>query len=111
MNSSDKPNFDWMNDYKFQDLMALCDEVQGRIEAMRDETIADLRRDILAQADLLGIKPHDLLESPSPKAKRHPARREPLPAKYRDPESGKTWSGKGKRPGWFDSERIHELRI
>ena len=109
MNLSDKPDFDFLDDYKFQDLMALRDEVDRRIEAMRGEAIADLRRDILAQAGLLGILPHKLLEVAAPKAKRHS--KEPLPAKYRDPASGKTWSGKGKRPGWFDSERIHELRI
>ena len=93
--------------------MALRDEVERRIEAMRGETIADLRRDILAQANLLNIQPHELLESPSVKAimKRKGNRKEPLSAKYRDPASGKTWSGRGKRPGWFDSERIHELRF
>ncbi len=32
-------------------------------------------------------------------------------AKYRDPESGKLWSGKGKRPRWFDVNRADEFLL
>ena len=32
-------------------------------------------------------------------------------AKYRDPESGKIWSGKGKRPRWFDVNRADEFLL
>lgn len=33
------------------------------------------------------------------------------PPKYRDPNSGKTWSGHGKRPNWFDADRAEEYRL
>ncbi|MES1180212.1 MAG: H-NS family nucleoid-associated regulatory protein, partial [Hyphomicrobium sp.] len=38
------------------------------------------------------------------------------PPKYRDPESGKTWSGKGKRPPWLvealgDGRQLEEFQI
>ncbi|AVK72235.1 hypothetical protein BJN34_0265 [Cupriavidus necator] len=29
------------------------------------------------------------------------AAREPLPAKYSDPKTGKTWSGRGRAPAWL----------
>ncbi|GAB7545544.1 H-NS histone family protein [Cupriavidus sp. 8B] len=29
------------------------------------------------------------------------AAKEPLPPKYRDPKSGKTWSGRGRAPTWL----------
>jgi len=29
----------------------------------------------------------------------------PLPPMYRDPESGKTWSGRGKQPRWLEGKR------
>ena len=32
-------------------------------------------------------------------------------AKYRDPASGKLWSGKGKRPRWFDVNRADEFLL
>ncbi|WP_244817388.1 H-NS family nucleoid-associated regulatory protein [Caballeronia sp. Lep1P3] len=31
--------------------------------------------------------------------------RGPQPAKYRDPDSGATWSGRGKAPGWLASAK------
>lgn len=31
--------------------------------------------------------------------------------KYQDPTTGKTWSGKGKRPGWFDPDRADYFLI
>ncbi|WP_080757261.1 H-NS family nucleoid-associated regulatory protein [Burkholderia gladioli] len=33
--------------------------------------------------------------------KRGPKPPGPQPAKYRDPESGKTWTGRGKAPAWL----------
>ncbi len=35
------------------------------------------------------------------KASPKKAKKQPSPPKYRDPASGKTWTGHGKRPGWF----------
>ena len=35
----------------------------------------------------------------------------PAVAKFRDPTTGKTWTGRGKRPGWFDAERADEFRL
>lgn len=29
------------------------------------------------------------------------ADKEPLPPKYRDPKTGKTWSGRGRAPAWL----------
>lgn len=29
------------------------------------------------------------------------AAKEPLPPKYRDPKTGKTWSGRGRMPAWL----------
>ncbi|WP_081651563.1 H-NS histone family protein [Cupriavidus sp. WS] len=29
------------------------------------------------------------------------AAKEPLPPKYRDPKTGKTWSGRGRTPAWL----------
>ncbi len=62
----------------------------------------DARRAVLIT--LLGGEPCEVLESVTltPVAS--------LP-KYRDPATGKTWSGRGKRPNWFDSERADDFLI
>ncbi|WP_084004138.1 MULTISPECIES: H-NS histone family protein [Cupriavidus] len=33
------------------------------------------------------------------------AAKEPLPAKYRDPKTGSTWSGRGRAPAWLGKNR------
>jgi DNA-binding protein H-NS len=32
-------------------------------------------------------------------------------AKYRDPASGKTWSGRGVSPKWFDKSRPQDFAL
>lgn len=32
-------------------------------------------------------------------------------AKYRDPATGKTWTGRGRNPTWFDSAREKDFLI
>jgi DNA-binding protein H-NS len=34
-----------------------------------------------------------------------------VPAKYRDPASGKTWSGRGISPKWFDKSRPQDFAL
>ena len=34
-----------------------------------------------------------------------------VPAKYRDPASGKTWSGRGVSPRWFDKSRPQDFAL
>ena len=36
-----------------------------------------------------------------PKATRKPSKKSKVPAKFRDPETGKTWSGRGMAPVWM----------
>jgi DNA-binding protein H-NS len=39
-------------------------------------------------------------------------KRGPQPAKYRDPKSGATWSGRGRAPAWFkNAKRIADLFV
>lgn len=44
-----------------------------------------------------GFKLADLLDAATTTARTKPA----APAKYRDPLSGKEWSGRGRQPGWI----------
>lgn len=37
--------------------------------------------------------------------------RKSLPPKYRDPATGKTWSGKGRAPRWFDKDKAKSFLI
>lgn len=69
------------------ELLAARASIDKEIAARRDETIEDIKRYIaefnITQADIFGKT------------------RKALPPKYRDPATGKTWSGKGKAPAWI----------
>jgi len=83
--------------------MASYQEILGQIESLKQQAeearkhelssaIADIKR-IMAQ---FGISPADLGFG-GRKAK---GKGGTVAAKYRDPASGKTWSGRGRRPAW-----------
>ncbi|WP_347558625.1 H-NS histone family protein [Robbsia sp. KACC 23696] len=44
-------------------------------------------------------------------AKHHFEVRKPLVAKYRDPESGLTWAGRGKAPKWIRDKDRESFRL
>jgi len=79
---------------------ALEQEIRQRARAELAELEA--RRAVLLA--LLGNEPDVPAEKPA---------KEPVVsiAKYRDPDTGKTWSGKGKRPLWFDAGRAEDFLI
>ena len=76
-------------------LMALQQDVQVRIRAKQNE----LRKDVLSQIqDLMAkadLTPADLGARSQAKAKAKGG-----VAKYRSKDGEKTWSGKGRKPGW-----------
>ncbi|HEP6431481.1 TPA: H-NS histone family protein [Burkholderia cenocepacia] len=83
-----------------KDLNAQLRELNIRIaDAKREEKHAALAAFKL-QVDLYGISQEELLEALG-FTKRKPTR---APAKYYDPSSGKTWSGRGSMPKWLQGK-------
>ena len=80
----------------YQELMAQIEGLKRQAEDARKQemagAIAEIKR-IMAQ---YGIDPSDLFPARGGKAKRAGSGI----VKYRDPVSGKGWSGRGRRPGW-----------
>jgi len=96
-------------------------DLQKQAEGLRDAEVAGVIERIREAIAVYGLTPDDLFgAAPARKAKR--ARVAPVDAaapekapvakkasaakkvsvpKYRDPATGKTWSGVGKRPQWF----------
>ncbi|WP_080423737.1 H-NS family nucleoid-associated regulatory protein [Burkholderia ubonensis] len=83
-----------------KDLNAQLRELNIRIaDAKRDEKRTALEAFKL-QVDLYGISQEELLDALG-FTKRKPAR---APAKYYDPSTGKTWSGRGSMPKWLQGK-------
>jgi DNA-binding protein H-NS len=78
----------------YKELLAEQRELNARIEAMRAERAQAIStiRDLMEQFD---IAASELA------TKRGPKTRDRSPAKYRDPQTGATWSGKGREPRWI----------
>ena len=88
--------------------MTTYHDVKAKIAKLEDQARELLKKEsaaVVAKIRSLmseyGLTVQDLGLGITNMGKKMSAMKEPLPAKYRDPVSGKTWSGKGKAPGWI----------
>ena len=72
-------------------------EVAGVVQ--RIKTAIDFYE--LKASDLFGSKPKVAVPGKRGPRVQVKAKKSPSPARYRDKETGKTWTGHGMRPGWF----------
>ena len=96
------------------ELLAERDALDARIKSVRvntrDAAIAQVRKLI----DAYGLTPAQLLPFPRPPASEpvqpKPARKK-VPARYYDPNSGQTWTGRGKPPRWIAGQDFGKYLI
>jgi DNA-binding protein H-NS len=86
------------------ELNDLDGRVQAAIEAKKQEKIEELRTKVKEMAAEKGFNINDLIRTPSGRGrlKKATSTKGALPPKYRDPQTGKTWSGRGRPPFWMD---------
>lgn len=79
------------------------EDLTKRAEDARKAEIRQLVGDIRRQIQEFGLTPDDLFGGAARKQRSRPARAvgSTNPPKYRDPETGKTWTGIGKPPLWI----------
>ena len=70
------------------------------MKAERDQAIAG----IIEQMTLFGISVDDL-KVRGKQAKKSKNNKNSVDAKFEDPASGKTWSGRGRQPAWIKGSR------
>lgn len=92
MMTSDQIEISNLNRVELQDLQK---RIEKRLIAIEKEE----RKSALAAAEAAAREAGFSLEELMGAAPR--ATRAKAPAKYRDPVSGKTWSGRGRRPAWI----------
>ena len=87
----------------YKSLLVQKTKLEEQLEAARQKEVAaaiDQIHAIMAEYD---ITPEELgFATRSAKAKRA---RPPVEAKYRDPQTGATWSGRGRAPAWLGKNR------
>jgi len=87
----------------YKQLLAKKAEIEAELEAAealhREEGLAKIH----AAMEEYGISLEDLAGKPG-KRRTH-KKTGPVPAKYRDPKTGVTWSGRGRAPAWIGKNR------
>lgn len=82
----------------YQEIINQIQNLQLQAEEARKQEMASAIADIKRIMTQFGISPADL--GFGGRASRGKAKGMSVAAKYRDPASGKTWSGRGRRPRW-----------
>jgi len=86
----------------YEEIQAKIADLQAQAEIVKreekEQAIAMARTMISAY----GITAKDLGLDKAPKVKTGPKPGNKIAAKYRDPASGATWSGRGKTPRWIN---------
>lgn len=102
-------------DYSLSQLKQLQTRISKEIEKRESNTKASLLKRLRKLAQEEGISLEDLLgrgteatasatKRGRPAAKTVSAKKEPLAAKYRNPNNlEQSWSGRGRKPGWFEA--------
>ena len=85
-------------------LERLAKDIQREIENRSSKVRANAMKAAAKAAKEHGFDLTELLEAAPKKRglKKRSAKKPPLPAKYKNPESpSQTWSGRGRQPDWF----------
>lgn len=77
----------------YRELKALRERVDRAMQARRAEALAAFEKERAAL-----VAEYELAEAPPPV---EPDYRAAVRVKYRDPETGNHWSGRGKKPEWL----------
>ncbi|MBY4898715.1 H-NS family nucleoid-associated regulatory protein [Cupriavidus sp. AU9028] len=85
----------------YRELLAEKERLDAELEEAWRTEVAAVIETIRAQMDAYGLTVDDL----SPRRGRYRGETAPLPPKYRDPRTGKTWSGRGRAPAWLGKNR------
>jgi DNA-binding protein H-NS len=87
----------------YQEYLDQIAKLQSLAEAARQDELADAKRRILELMRQHGLSLDDFEGAPK-KLRKVRGKSGPAPVKYRDPESGKSWTGRGRTPGWLEGK-------
>jgi DNA-binding protein H-NS len=85
----------------YKQLTLQLEKLQVQVSAAREKEIETTIAQIKEKIAEYGITAEELGFS----SKRPAARKAALPAKYHNPKTGQTWSGRGRVPAWIGKNR------
>jgi DNA-binding protein H-NS len=84
----------------YQEYQEQIAKLQALAEQARQDELVEARRKVRELMDAHKLTPADFAE-PN-KTTRQAAKKGTVQAKYRDPDSGATWTGRGRAPRWLN---------
>ena len=101
---------------KIKDLQAQIAALQAQVEEVKKTEVADAITKIRAIVEEYDLKASDIFEvktrkSSSTREPKAAGKRGVVAAKYKDPISGKTWSGRGRTPLWLDGKNKEDFVV
>lgn len=90
----------------YKQLMAQKEALEAQLAEVRANEVAGVIEQIRGLMADYGLSVEDIQQTrrrgrPAGSTAGKATAKEPLPAKYRDPKTGKTWSGRGRAPAWL----------
>jgi DNA-binding protein H-NS len=92
----------------YSELQAQIAELQKKAEAARSNELAAAKSQIVEIMKEYGLTISDLDGVGKPKTGKV---REPVAVKYRNPETGSTWTGRGRSPVWLNGKNKEEFLV
>jgi len=93
----------------YQEYQEQIAKLQALAEQARQDELVEARRKVRELMDAHKLSPLDFAES---NKKKKPAEKKGMvQAKYRDPDSGATWTGRGRAPRWLNGRNKEEFLI
>lgn len=92
----------------YAELRAQIAELEEQAKAIKESEIAVAKNQITEIMKQYGLTIADLGGISKPKLSKA---REPVAIKYRDPESGATWTGRGRAPLWLNGKNKEDFLV
>lgn len=93
----------------YQEYQEQIANLQALAEQARLDELKEARRKVRELMDAYKLSPTDFAE-PNKKTKQA-EKKGAVQAKYRDPDSGATWTGRGRAPRWLNGRKKEEFLI
>lgn len=94
-----------------KDLIAQKEALEAQIAEQRRKELSEAIAQIRALVDTHDLTSEDIFGGSSRRAKSAEKPATKVAAKYRDPISGKTWSGRGLAPKWLAGKNKEDFAI
>ncbi|KVL46535.1 H-NS histone [Burkholderia diffusa] len=92
----------------YQELKAKAEALLVQAEEARQAELETVLEEVRARIQEYGLTPEQLFGR---KRARGANGSQPATAKYQDPKTGKTWSGRGREPSWIKGKKRDRFLI